>query len=295
MYSDASYDYATQVAEIPLSGIQSGTVSNDVTTYPAINWEVELAPSSTEKTYYAELYYSTSSGSGEKELGEFFKAGKTNVTGLSKTADIGVITMTGTLSVTVNGTALVFDNNFSGEWSVFPDDKYSYTNQIGYTTNIGTGGAWKMLIPDTYKTVYFMLQVRGDDESVSYKLGGKPVTTETTALTGTFTTKDITGTVKNGTNAIQGIYLTLVSDTAATIEAFLAKYESGTIAIITQASSDKDGKWTVTVLSDVASVYILVAVESDYYITKDKVTLEAGKAIALDIETMNYLGEYNGN
>jgi hypothetical protein len=131
-------------------------------------------------------------------------------------------------------------------------------------------------------------------------LGNKTVTTTETALTGTFSTKSIKGTVKDGTTPMQ-TSISLFDGTAATIEAFIKKMDDGEITQITYANTDATGAWETTVLSDVASAYILVMqYTSDYspadcYITKNKVTLTAGTPINLDIRELNYLGVFSNN
>ncbi|MDR3334123.1 MAG: hypothetical protein LBT13_04425, partial [Treponema sp.] len=281
LYSDASYD--TQVASLYLSGFGSGTQGTDgFTTYQAVNWEAKLAPSVTAKPYYAKLYYYSNTGSSQsKELGEFFSAGSTNVTGVSKTVEIGVVTMHGTLSVTVNGTAINFSGSNNGELTAYANANYTYS--IGYTSSLANG-AWTMLIPDTYqnKTVYFAFETQGTH--VSCKLGGKTVTTTATPLSGTFTTKTIGGTVKDGKIPIVDAEVILLDGTAATFDALYAKLD-GEIAELAYGGTNELGIWTATVLSDVTSAYILVlqftsSDSADCYITKAKVAT-TGTAINL--------------
>jgi CBS domain-containing protein len=229
-----------------------------------------------------------------KDLGKLFDASNEDVAVTpATTVDIGIVTMTGTLAVTVNGTPLVFGNDFNGDLRVYADA--AYTNQIGYT-DIGTDGSWTMLIPDSYTKVYFQLYTYNG--GASYKLGEKPVVTTATALTGTFTIKTISGTVKDGATPVPS-QLVLLDGTADTFDALYAKLMSGSVAQLGSVGSE-DGSWTTSVLSDVADAYILVMVFSDVnsytadcYITKTKVTLTAATPINLVIGEMNSLGVFS--
>jgi hypothetical protein len=232
-----------------------------------------------------------------KELGKLFDAGTANVTVPERIVTIGAISISGTLAVKVDGDQIDFSS--SGGDTNYSLQAYSdanYMNQIGSVRPTGATGAWTMSIPDTYKDklVYFMLSQDGN--GASYKLGSETATaTGTIAIDKTFTTKAITGTVKNGATAIE-VSLMLFEDTADTFDALIDKWQSGEIAQITSAGSDGDGKWTVTVLSDVASAYILVYDEAmNGYITSSKISLTAGTPIALDIATMKFIGVYSGN
>jgi hypothetical protein len=302
LFSNNTYSNSAYITTIYVSNFAQGSIETDangVTTYPAVTWEVKLAPSTTAKSYYVDIgYQANNSGTQYKELGLLFSAGNENVTVPEKTVEIGVVTMHGTLSVTINEEEFVFSANAGGGYD-FQLGAYAnaaYTDQIGSAKPSGDDGAWTMLIPDKYTTVYFAFETYGDAYA-SYQLGGKPVTTEATALTGTFTTKTITGTVTDGDEPIMA-QLMLLDGTETTIGALFAKVDAGQIASLAQAYT-MDGTWTATVLSDVNSAYILVASfvnESiDCYITKTKVTLTAETAIALDIGDMTYLGVYTGD
>jgi hypothetical protein len=291
LYSDTSYN--NQVAYINLSP-GSGSAADDVTTYSA-DWSVKLAPS-TSKPYYAELGYWTSGGNNQyKELGKLFDAGSVDVTSINKTVEIGAVAMHGTLSVTINGTPVTFFGSGNDRLAAYGNA--TYTDYIGYTT-ISSGGAWTMSIPDTYPTVYFAFETSDRDTYAFYKLGGKTVTAATeTALSGTFTTKTITGTVKDGETPIMA-QLVLLSGTAASLDALYTKFQNGQIEEYAYTNTSDGGAWTATVLSDVASAYILVISPGDedsidYYITKSKITLTQGTPINLDIGntgTMTFLG-----
>jgi hypothetical protein len=211
----------------------------------------------------------------------------------------GPMTINGTLSVKVNGTAIDFAaENAEYHLTAYPDAKYM--NQLG-EGRLTTTGTWTMSIPETYKdkTVYF--QLYDNNKGASYNLGGNTVGTTAIALSKEFTTKTISGTVKDGTTPVMA-QIILLDGTADTVDAFVAKFYSGEIAILGQAQTESEsetvtGEWTASVLSDVTSAYILViAFTSDYssaecYITKDKVTLTT-TPIALDIATMNDIGAY---
>jgi hypothetical protein len=280
LYSDASYN--TMVTYTNLSGIGTGTVdANGFTVYPAISWSVSLAPSATAKPYYAQLYYSTNSGTqSSKALGLLFSAGSANFSAGERTVEIGVVTMTGTLAVTVDENPITFSGG-SGDYRLEAYADAAYATSIAGAI-IGAGGAWTMPIPDIYSTVYFMAEIWG---SGSYKLGSATVRTETTALSGTFTTKTITITV-NG-----ALMVGLFDGTATTLDPFMA----GAIAQVGNVSQGQgSGAWTATVLSDVASAYILVMDESmNCYITNARVTLTQGTPVNLVIGNMNFIGVYS--
>ncbi|MDR3311906.1 MAG: hypothetical protein LBS64_02085 [Spirochaetaceae bacterium] len=202
------------------------------------------------------------------------------------------IAMNGTLSIKINGTPVIFPGE-SYDFRLTAYGNAAYTDYIGSTSTISAGGAWTILIPNTYanKTVYFEFSTRND--GAYYNLGGKTVTTDPTTLSGTFTTKTIGGTVQDENEPIEADII-LVSGTAATFASLYTKFMSGEIVVVGQSYAE-EGTWTAAVLSDVASAYIMVILysdesSSDYYITKIKVPLTAGASIALDLATMNFIG-----
>jgi fibronectin type 3 domain-containing protein len=252
-------------------------IGADITGYDN-NFYTDLGVSA-GSTYYYKVAAYNANGEGERSAA---------VSG----TPIGMFTMTGTLAVTVNGMALNFSDGGSYRLIAYAD---AYNDNIGEASP-SADGAWTMAIRERYDgtMVYFGL-IFGND-GLFFKLGSKMASTNPIALSGTFTTKTISGTVKDGATPVMAQVM-LLDGTADTFDALLEKLQSGEIAYIASTSSES-GLWTISVLDDVADAYILVEnFISDSsvhgYITKNKVTLTAGAAINLVIGEMNDIGVYD--
>jgi hypothetical protein len=291
LYSDASYQASAAPVISLSSSISPASTTNGVTTYQPIPWSVKLAPSAAAKPYYAKLSYGTSGEAQlEKQLGLLFSAGNATVSAGTKTVDLGIVTIHGTLSATLNGASIYSDSTHGYFLRAYPNDTYT-GDPLGETPIAAPDGAWSLLIPDTYSTVYFMLL---NNNNGSYRLGVRAVTTNAIALNGTFTAKIIGGTVSNTGGITASAKLVMILDgTASTFADVVQKVNSGEIAKLALEDLtmiDNAGAWKTSVMSDIVSAYVLVILDDNTgYITKNKVTLTTSTT-NLDIADMSNIG-----
>jgi hypothetical protein len=265
-------------------------------------WSVELPSAAANQNYYALIGVGGNEGEIAKELGLFFTAGNQNVTVPKKTITIAAVAISGTLNVTVNGTAFIPDGNRKEMYlSAYSDS--SYTNQVGYMW-LDTSGSisWSMAILDSSK-VYFRVALfdYDNDFHLEYKIGEKTVSSSPITLTAAITTKTISGTFTPLPGG-DDWWIELLFASAApsnNITSMDALYDFlNTIEQYGDAYVKDDGTWQASVLGTVNNAYVLLAIGEEYedgsynyayYISKNKVTLTGSASIAFNLSDFRLL------
>ncbi|MDR1788091.1 MAG: hypothetical protein LBR16_06545 [Treponema sp.] len=312
LYKDSSYNgssVAYQYFSSYNENLTQEEEDGDYSTY-TLSYSFELPPVSVSTTYYAELYVSPSGSTTSREIGQLFtltSSDSDSKAAGSKDVTIGVVTISGTLAVTLNGQTPDYVS-----LSAYSDANYS--NEVGYDPTDSPEATinWSMEIPDDLTSVYFIVYVESEEEetevSVSKKLGAKSVASSPFALTAAITTKTVSGTLKAGGTAVTG-YAMVVATSAKfdTAEAFYTAISGGQAE--TYGSYAEDGEWSMSVDSDVTGAYLyvmLIDVDMEtysysYYIyrSSSQVSFNASGAttVDLDLASMTYLGvlDMSGN